>query len=154
MKKTIIANYGDPDLGKTTCVKLVCDKLSKVAEDVQVLYTPEQLNGDICVIVTINGVKVGISSQGDPRSAQKPLLDELVGNGCPIIITACRYMGATERNVESFQPEYRILWTCNGRLYENKDDKRIAPNGIQNRFDELWAEEIANLVESWCYTEN
>lgn len=74
MKKTIIANYGDPDLGKTTCVKLVCDKLSKVAEDVQVLYTPEQLNGDICVIVTINGIKVGISSQGDPWSAQKSLL--------------------------------------------------------------------------------
>lgn len=150
MKKTIIANYGDPNLGKTTSVKLVCDKLSKIADNVRPLYNPDQLNGDICVIVTINGVQVGISSQGDPWSGQKSLLDELVGNGCPII-TACRYMGVTEKNVESFQPDYRIIWTCNGRLYENKDNKRIAPKGIQNRLNELWVEEIANLVESWCY---
>ena len=153
IQKTIIANYGDPDLGKTTSVKLVCEKLKAIADEEQELYTPAQLNGDICYILTINGVKVGISSQGDPWSAQKSLLDELVGNGCTIIITACRYMGVTERNVESFQPDYRIMWTCNARLYQNLGDKRIAPKSIQNRFNDQWATEIANLIESWCYAE-
>lgn len=149
--KTIIANYGDPNLGKTKSVIMAYEKLQQVAEKEDVLYTPAQLNGDICVILTINGIKVGVSSQGDPWSAQKSLLDELVGNDCQIILTACRYYGVTEQNVKSFKPDYRVYWTCNARLYEDGTDPRVAPKGICDRFDEQWAEEIANLIESWCY---
>ena len=149
--KTIIANYGDPNLGKTKSVIMAYEKLQQVAEKEDVLYTPVQLNGDICVILTINGIKVGVSSQGDPWSAQKSLLDELVEKGCQIILTACRYYGVTERNVESFMPDYRVYWTCNARLYEAGTNPRVAPKGIQTRFNENWADEIANMIESWCY---
>lgn len=151
VQKTIIANYGDENLGKTSSVKLVYEKLRKVAEKEEILYTPEQLNGDICVVLTINNVLVGISSQGDPWSAQKALLNELDGKGCQIILSACRYTGVTADNVKDFLATYRVFWTANARIYENGTDPRVAPKTIKNRFNEQWAEEIANLIDSWCY---
>ena len=151
VQKTIIANYGDANLGKTESVKLVYEKLKKVAEKEDVLYTPSQLNGDICVILTINDVKVGISSQGDPWSAQNTLLKELIQNGCQIILATCRYSGVTEVNIENKTPDYRVYWTCNARLYELGTNPRIAPKGILNRFNAQWAEQIATLIENWCF---
>lgn len=49
--------------------------------------------------------------------------------------------------------KYRIWRTSNARIYEyiDKDNPRVAPKGIQTRFNENWAEEIANLIEAWCY---
>ena len=104
IEKTIIANYGDGDLGKSKSIILAFEKLRKVADKnengeikEEIVCPQDKLNGDICYILTINNVKVGISSQGDPRSAQKWLLEELDKRGCRIILTACRYYGATER---------------------------------------------------------
>lgn len=157
-RMTIIANYGDGELGKTNSTIRVYEKLRKVAdkdENGNVKEEPvckqEDLNGDICYILTINNVKVGISSQGDPRSAQKWLLEELVNKGCQIILATCRYYGATTDAIQAYYPKYRIYWTCNARLYEHKTYPRIAPKGIQSRFNDNWATEIANLIEAWCY---
>lgn len=157
VQKTIIANYGDGDLGKTKSVILAYEKLRKVADKdengnvkEEPIGKPEDLNGDICYILTINNVKVGISSQGDPRSAQKWLLEELVNNGCQIILATCRYYGATTDAILAYYPDYRIYWTSNARLYEHKTYARVAPKGVCNQFNEQWAEEIANLIESWC----
>ena len=158
IEKTIIANYGDGDLGKSKSIILVHEKLRKVADKdengeikEEIVCPQDKLNGDICYILTINNVKVGISSQGDPRSAQKWLLEELDKRGCRIILTACRYYGATEREIEKYHPGYRIFWTCNARFYEHKTYPRIAPKRMLDRFDDQWAEEIAQLIESWCY---
>ena len=158
IRKTIIANYGDGDLGKTKSVILAYERLKSIADkdekgDVQeeTICKPENLNGDICYILTINKVKVGITSQGDPRSAQKWLLEELVNKGCKIILATCRYYGATTDAILAYYPDYRVYWTCNARLYEHKTSPRVAPIGILDRFNENWAREIANLIESWCY---
>lgn len=157
VQKTIIANYGDGDLGKTKSVILAYEKLRKVADKdengnvkEEPICKPGDLNGDICYILTINNVKVGISSQGDPRSAQKWLLEELVNKGCQIILATCRYYGATTDAILAYYPDYRIYWTSNARLYEHKTYPRVAPKGVCNRFNEQWADEIANLIESWC----
>ena len=158
VQKTIIANYGDGDLGKTKSVILAYEKLRKVTDKdengnvkEEPICKPEDLNGDICYILTINNVKVGISSQGDPRSAQKWLLEELVNKGCQIILATCRYYGATTDAILAYYPDYRIYWTSNARLYEHKTYPRLAPKGICDRFNEQWAEGIANLIESWCF---
>ena len=150
--KTIIANYGDPNLGKTKSVIMAYEKLQQVAEKEDVLYTPAQLNGDICVILTINGIKVGVSSQGDPWSAQKSLLDELVGNDCQIILTACRNNHDMVCLLNEYEKQYRIWRTSNARLFEQNTRPRVTPQGMLRRFNENWADEIANLIESWCYS--
>ena len=152
--KTIIANYGDWSLGKTGSIMRVFEKLSKRVEkesDVRVLHKPENSDGDICAIITINDIKVGIASQGDPYSRQREWMKELVNHGCRIILAACRYYGATVDVIESYNPPYRIYWSCNARLYEAGTNPRVAPKGICSRFNEQWAEEIANMIESWCY---
>ena len=155
---TIIANYGDGDLGKTKSVIMVYERLRKIAdkdEDGKVkeelICDSKALNGDICYILTINNIKVGISSQGDPRSAQKWLLEELVNKGCQIILATCRHYGATTDAILAYYPDYRIYWTSNARIYEHNISPRVAPKGLCKRFNEQWAEEIANLIESWCY---
>ena len=150
--KTIIANYGDENLGKTSSVKLVYDKLSKVAEEINLFHFPDDNNGDLCAVLTINTTKIGISSVGDPDGAHKEWLEELIKEyTCEIIVAACRYDDDTTRRIESYAKDYPIWWSCNARLCEAIT--QIGPKGIQNHFNEQWAEEIANLIESWCYAE-
>jgi hypothetical protein len=150
IQKTIIANYGDWDMGKTESINLAYIKLQKVATHHEILHTDKD---DVCALLEINGVKVGICSQGDPRSCQKGWMKTLVSKDCSIILAACRHYGATVDVIESYKPTYRIVWTSNARLYEDGTNPRIAPKGICARFNDQWATEIANLIESWCYAE-
>lgn len=150
VEKTIIANYGDWDLGKTESINMAYKKLKEVASFHQILHTDKD---DVCALLEINGVNVGICSQGDPRSCQKGWMETLYAKDCTIILAACRYNGATAQLIESYESKgYRILWTCNARIYENRKNPRVAPDDeILVRFNNNWAEEIASLIESWCY---
>lgn len=149
VEPTIIANFGDWDLGKTKSILTAYLILKEVASSHEILHTDKD---DVCALLEINGVKVGICSQGDPRSCQKGWMETLVAKDCTIILAACRYDGATATLIESYQKKgYRLFWTCNARLYEAGTNPRVAPKGICARFNEHWATEIANLIESWCY---
>lgn len=151
VQKTIIANYGGPNLGKTKSIGLAYELLKRVADkDFGKIYVDHD---DFCAWMEINGVKVGISSQGDPWSHQKQWLDDLVAKGCDIILAACRHSGATVTVIEDCARVngYRIYWTSNARIYEAGTNPRVAPKGIRNRFNEQWAEDIANLIDNWCY---
>lgn len=152
IQKTIIANYGDWDLGKTESIILACKMLKRVATSYEVMHEDKE---DACVVLIINGVKVGICSQGDPRSCQKGWMETLVDKeNCTIILAACRHYGATADLILSYENKgYRIFWTSNARLYEHKTNPRVAPKGILTRFNEQWATEIVNLIEGWCYEE-
>lgn len=156
IEKTIIANYGDADLGKTSSILRVYEKLCAVVDNEttpEVIHSKEESDGDICAVLIIHGVKVGIASQGDPWSNQKCWLDDLLNAGCEIILAACRYTGATTKNIEDFAQNnnYTLYWTANARFYKATSGQRIAPNGIGNRFNDQWATEVANLIESWCW---
>lgn len=59
-----------------------------------------EINRDICATVDFEGIRVGISSLGDPDSEQEMWLDELVGMECDIIVCASRTKGRTVRAVE------------------------------------------------------
>ena len=151
VQKTIIANYGDPNLGKTESITLAYEKLKKVADkDLGVIDVD---NDDFCAWVEINKVKVGISSQGDPWSHQKQWLDDLIAKDCVIILAACHHSGATATVImdQAKANGYRIYWTSNARIYEHETNPSIGPRSIRNRFNENWAEEIARLIEDWCY---
>ena len=145
MKKTIIANFGEGDTGKSDSIKRVYEKLTNVKED----------RKDICEVVMINKIKVGIASDGDDIKIVERNLDGFVDKGCQIILTACRsnHNSVVLLNKYKNEYKYRIWRTSNARIYEyiDKDNPRIAPKGIQTRFNENWATEIANLIEAWCY---
>ena len=154
MKKTIIANFGEGDTGKTGSILLVFDKLCKVAEGNPVDREPDKKNKkDVCAWLTINNVKIGIASDGDSQAIVRDNLDFLTAAGCQIILTACRNNHDSVVLLNDYKNEYkyRIWRTSNARIYENGTNPRVAPKGIQTRFNENWATEIANLIESWCY---
>lgn len=150
---TIIANYGESNVGKTTSIKSAYQRLRQLIpdEDCQIIHSPEQNNGDICAILTINNVKVGISSLGDNCPEHLEWLNALVKDKCKVILAACQWGGDTVKNIKSFQSSYHIIWAENARLYQEVEDSHVGPRGIQHHFNEQWAEEIANLIESWCY---
>ena len=151
VEPTIIANMGEGNVGKTESIIMVYEKLTNVKED----------RKDICEVVEINGVKVGIASDGDSQAIVRGNLNFLTKAGCRIILTACRnnhdsvvLLNEYRDNIyNKNEYKYRIWRTSNARIYEyiDKDNPRVAPQGIQHRFNEQWATEIANLIESWCY---
>lgn len=157
IEKTIIANYGDPDLGKTESIKKLYELLKPLDESkVPFYYKPEEHHGDLCARIIINNLPVGISSPGDPDSYQERWLKELIEEEkCPIIVAACQHSGPTVRIIKDYAKanNYRIYWTSNARLFGDKTKHHIAPKGLLDRFNENWAEEIAKLIESWCYAD-
>ena len=162
-QKTIIANMGEGDVGKTESIIMVYEKLKEVAdsEKDQAGTKPSEKDQvkqkDICEVVTINGLKVGIASDGDTQEIVRRNLNELVRKDCQIILTACRsnhdfvclLNEYTDKNNKDIN--YRIWRTSNARIYESGTNPRVAPKGMLSRFNEQWATEIANMIESWCY---
>ena len=145
VEPTIIANMGEGDTGKSDSIKRVYEKLMNVKID----------RKDICEVVTINGVKIGIASDGDSQAIVRDNLNFLTKADCQIILTACRsnHNSVVLLNKYKNEYKYRIWRTSNARIYEyiDKDNPRVAPKGMQTRFNENWATEIANLIEAWCY---
>lgn len=143
VEPTIIANMGEGNVGKTESIIMVYEKLMNVKID----------RKDICEVVEINGVKIGIASDGDSIKIIEANLDRLAKANCRIILTACRSNHSSVVLLNKYKNEYkyRIWRTSNARIYENGTNPRVAPKGMQNRFNENWAEEIANLIEAWCY---
>lgn len=149
IRETIIANCGEGNTGKTSSILMLYAKLRKAeGKDERNIEIDEKK--DICEVVKINGINVGISSFGDTRQMVKEHLDDLKGKGCQIIVTACRNNHDMVRLLNEYK-EYRIWRTSNARLFEQNTHPRVAPNGMLKRFNENWANEIANLIESWCY---
>lgn len=146
VQPTIIANIGEGNVGKTESIIMVYEKLKNVKED----------RKDICEVIEINKVKVGIASDGDLQAIVRNNLNELaLKEKCQIILIACRnnHDSAVLLNEYKNEYKYRIWRTSNARIYEyiDKDNPRVAPKGMQTRFNENWATEIANLIEAWCY---
>lgn len=159
VQPTIIANFGEGDTGKTESILLVYDKLCKVAEGNPVDREPDKKNKkDVCAWLTINKVRVGIASDGDLQAVVRDNLDFLTDADCQIILIACRnnhdsvvLLNEYRDNIYNKKQNYRIWRTSNARIYEIGTNPRVAPKGIQTRFNENWATEIANLIEAWCY---
>jgi len=87
MNKLVIANRGAGYIGKSSSVRSVYQLLK---DNGHKLLVEEWQGKDIKAIFEINGVKVGIESQGDPDSQMEPTMEAFVDAGCEIIVTACR----------------------------------------------------------------
>ncbi len=149
-EKTIIANCGEGDKGKTSSIRTLYRKLCKATGKGDQEKETEQKK-DICEVVTINKVNVGISSFGDTRQVVKEHIDELIRKGCEIMVTACRNNHGMIKLLKENAQGYRLMRTSNARLYEDGKGTTEIPADIIDRFNDKWAEEIAKLIESWCY---
>lgn len=135
MNKTIIANKGTAYKGKSTSIKLVLQQiLSEFKEASHTAYrfdykeekfTEIELSyeWDVTVIVTINGIKIGVESQGDPNSILFKSLPFFVEENCDIILCATRSGGATVHVVDDISNEsnYNSIWLSNPRSNTDHD---------------------------------
>ena len=150
VEPTIIANMGEGNMGKTESIIMVYEKLMNVKEN----------RKDICEVIEINKVKVGIASDGDSQEIVRNNLNKLaLKEKCQIILIACRnnhdsvvLLNEYRENINNQNKyNYRIWRTSNARIYESGTNPRVAPKSMQRRFNDNWATEIANLIEAWCY---
>ena len=87
--KHIVALYGTSNVGKSMTIKLLYQKLIDNYEKDILLDSVKQMksfDGDIRVVITINGKVIGIESQGDPNSRIFESLPFFVELKCDIII--------------------------------------------------------------------
>lgn len=104
--KKIIALWGTASVGKSSTITQVYEiLLKKYPKLIRKIY-----RADIKIIVVIDGIKVGIESQGDPSSRMPDTLRAFVRAGCRVIVCATRTRGGTVDAVERYSKEYEIVW--------------------------------------------
>ncbi|MBQ0088862.1 MAG: hypothetical protein KBT27_05990 [Prevotellaceae bacterium] len=141
MRKLVIVNRGCGGIGKSSAIKAVYQLLKDKG------YNPDEevwQGGDIKAIFEIDGVKVGISSQGDPGSCMKDNIEDFVKMECEIIVTACRMKGDTYRKVYyelGEEQDYDIIW------YGHYVYQVLEAEEVQENFNKRYAEQVVKLIE-------
>ena len=159
MKKIIIAIYGRQNEGKTSTIINVFNKLiSDYVNSTVFPSIPTSGTGDIYVLVTINGVRIGFESAGDPNSRmvtahtveklaanKTSALYDLNYSDCDIIICASRTSGGTVTEIDRVANLYNYHTIWKSSYY--------APNLNHQVVNRIAAEEIVNLIKSIITTE-
>ena len=113
MGKKVIVLYGKGNCGKTTTIGMVYKKISNKFTDHEVKLKPCEEDVETKAIIVINGVKIGIESQGDPPYDRllKSIL-EFVNAECDVIICVTRVWGRSVKLVcdEVVSMGYEDVW--------------------------------------------
>lgn len=138
MKKTVFANWGHARQGKSDTIKriaqIILDNYPNATTDI----SPIDYSADITVIVSVDNLKIGIESQGDPDSHLPDSLKKFSADNCDIIICATRTSGGTVWAVQKLSPMYEIIWVTNHRYDKETDSEKL------NQFS---ARQIFNLIQ-------
>lgn len=139
MNKLVIVNYGSGNKGKSTSVKEVYKLLSACyPQHVTIIHPME--SGDVKALIDVNGVLVGIESQGDPNSRLKNSLSDFLEFGCQIIVAACRSYGDTAKAIDDMHKYgYQVIWSSN--------DKNWDEDTIVDYLNAKYAEYVLQLIE-------
>lgn len=123
MNKTVFANSGTADQGKSSTIIEIFNLLNKkYRNSIEIIFSSEW---DITAVVTIGKIKIGIESQGDPNSRLLNSLKYFVKINCDIIICSTRTSGTTVDAVNALNKRgYNIVWVTNYRSKE-KDHKAL-----------------------------
>jgi hypothetical protein len=107
--KKVLALRGTANAGKSTTIRSVYQFLRRKHPDLKI-------EGDIIkrveikAVLTINGIRIGIESQGDPGGRLAESLVQFEALGCALIICATRTFGRTTKAVERLRPKYEVTW--------------------------------------------
>jgi hypothetical protein len=100
------------------------------------------LTGDFRLVVDINGIIVGIESQGDPGTGLEKRLFELADKfKCDLILCSTRTKGETVYAVENLESTkgFQIIWTS---TYQIVDENQ------QNIVNQIKAKHILDLLKN------
>ena len=106
--KYVFALYGLANVGKSTTLNKVFALLTKAypTAPVQPLNPP---GIDITMVIKVNGIFVGIESQGDPNSRLAKSIELFKKANCNIIACATRTKGGTVTTVKNLRPEFTLV---------------------------------------------
>ena len=109
--KNVFALRGPANRGKSQTIRTVVEMFTAKHPDVTIEHN-YTTKADVRVVLTINGLKIGIESQGNPNSRLiKESLDLFVRTGCDVIICATRTSGATKDAVDALQSQgFDVHW--------------------------------------------
>ena len=102
-----IALKGRRRIGKSQTIRTVDELLREKYPSARVGHE-RRTRVDLRVVLGINGVRIGIESNSDPKS-----LDLFVRLGCNVIICATRTTGKTVAAVTAlpgYEPGYEVAW--------------------------------------------
>lgn len=124
MKKTVIALSGFEKTGKTSTIKKFYELLKLKYPEIKEIHSHIG-GGDIQKILELNGVKIGIESQGDPDSRIFESLKMFSEKEkCDIIVCAIRTKGGTLNAVNKLVTlGYEIMRFSN--LFSDEKDKDV-----------------------------
>ena len=107
--KNVFALRGKSNVGKSQTIRTVVEMLTTKHPDALVEHS-QTTKVDVRTVLTIDGLKIGIESQGDPNGSWiKESLDRFVRIGCDVIICAARTTGATADAVNALQG-FHVQW--------------------------------------------
>ena len=101
--KKVLALRGTASKGKSQTIRKAYDLLRTKYPEAIVEDLAPSWGIDIKVVLTINGVKIGIESRGDPSNRLPESLIEFAGMSCEVIICATRTSGGTVTAVENLK---------------------------------------------------
>ena len=103
--KHVFALRGKSKTGKSQTIRTVVEMLTEKHPDATVEHN-HTTKVDVRVVLTINGLKVGIESQG---KLVEESLDLFVKIGCDVIVCATRTSGATVNAVNALHG-FNVRW--------------------------------------------
>lgn len=162
--KIIIANDKWGDAGKSTSIRYAFEVLKErynytvlipengiydPTQDVKAIVEIPQLNGDI--------VKVGIESEGDPRSRQPWSIDDFIAQGCEILLVASRWTLKSEKKVYEIcqNQDWQIIWFDNSTMWvDDKCNKHLKQQDkrLQDQLSRDYGFYVASLIERLVLT--
>lgn len=112
-KGIIIAARGRHDTGKTTAVNHVLSWLEQngaVVLKKDVIEYDGGKTDDFSAVLEYQGIRIGISSMGDPGVEQEKILNGFIADGCRVIVCACRTWGQTRAPIDALQESWCIRY--------------------------------------------
>jgi len=123
--KTILAVWNAGSRGKTDSLRHFASELiTSYSSYISILPIPAKIpsTGDFRLIVEINGVRIGIETQGDPRTnLHNRLIDLVTVHNCDIIFCACRTRGETVAAIENIEDTFgfQTIWTSTYQIADS-----------------------------------
>lgn len=106
--KKVFALKGRRNLGKNQTIRTV-DELLRAKYPTATVEHEHRTKAELRVVLSINGVKIGVESTGGNSERMQSSFDLFVSHGCDVIICATRTTGKTVNAVNTLR-EYEVVW--------------------------------------------
>lgn len=138
--KTIIVNKGRSRQGKSKTIIKTAELLKQQYPNAIILFE-ESGDDDIKMMLSIDAIKIGIESKGDPNSRLKNSISEFTEQNCNIILCASRTNGSTVNAIREHRTQgYTITWVANARNNDYSEQQ-------QNELNELSATYFLGIIK-------